>query len=249
MEAKTMSLFWVSLNAIDERELDGNHLVVTCKVSNLSKQVTSHALMDGSATDYAFIDKDFVATNNFPLYTLEYPRTIEVIDGRPISSGEVTHLPKVELSINGHTELLPAFVTTLGRYPIVLVQSWLRKHDVSIRFATNTVIFDSKYCLDHCMDRATQTKGISIETPDSNKIAVISAAAFKRTVRRKKGAGNTVFKLSIYDIDQALSQKKTDDAMKLREHVPADYHEFARCFRKYQRMSHRHTAFTPTGSR
>lgn len=217
----------MSLSSVEERELDGNHLVVTCKVSNSSNTIMSHALIDCGATGYAFIDKDFVATNKFPLYPLKQPHAIEVIDGRPISSGEVTHMTKVELVINGHVETLPAFITSLGCYPLVLEQPWLRKHDVSIRFATDTLTFDSQYCLTHCTEKAVQAKGISIEIPDRHKIAMISAASFRRVAKRKEGFS---FRLSIYDIDQALTRKVQDDEAKIKEFVPEIYHDFAPLF-------------------
>ena len=101
---------------IEERELEGNHLVVACKI-NL---IPSHALIDCGATGYAFVDKDFATTHSLPPYPLKQHRAIEVIDGRTISSGDVTHMTKVSLNIKGHIEELPAFITSLGHYPIVL---------------------------------------------------------------------------------------------------------------------------------
>ena len=227
-----MSMF-TSLCAVEESELDGNHLVITCKISVNDSSITSHALIDCGATGFAFIDKDFAATHDLPLYPLHHPRTIEVIDGRPISSGKVIHMTKVRLTINGHKEELPAFITTLGRYPIVLRKPWLKKHDVSIRFATDTVAFDSDYCLSHCVNSAVKVKGISIDTPNCSSIAMISAAAFRRTTKRKD---NFAFKLSVYDIDQALvsrgplDEDNTDEEARIKRLIPKEYHGFAPLF-------------------
>ena len=198
----------ISLCAVEENELEGNHLVVTCSInSSPNNTISSHALIDCGATGYAFIDKDFAATNSLLLCPLKQPRIIEVIDGRQISSGDVTHMTKVTLAINGHKEELPAFITSLGHYPIVLGKPWLRKHDVSIRFATDTVIFDSSYCFNHCTEKAVHVKGISIQAPGNDndkRIATISAAAFRRVTRKKD---NFAFMLSIYEIDNALTIK------------------------------------------
>ena len=171
-------VFHVSVSAIiEEKELEGNHLVVACKINSIS----SHAFIDCGATSYAFINKDFATTHSLPLYPLKQHRVIEVIDGRTISSGSVTHMTKVGLDIKGHIEELPAFITLLGHYPMVLGKPWLRKHDVSIRFSNDSVTFDSEYCLNHCTEKAVQTKGISIDTPErTTNIAMISAAAFRR---------------------------------------------------------------------
>ena len=60
----------------------------------------------------------------------------------------------INLYINGHEERLPAFITHLGHYPVMLGKPRLKRHNVSIQFTTNTVIFDSTYCLSNCTDRA-----------------------------------------------------------------------------------------------
>src|SRR5258706_3814548 len=103
---------------------------------------------------------------HLPRYRLKTKRELEVIDGRLIKSGNITHMTKVNLFINGHEERLPAFITHLGHYPLVLGKPWLKRHDVSIRFATDTIIFDSAYCLNNCTERAVQIKGITIDPPE-----------------------------------------------------------------------------------
>lgn len=115
----SLLLFRVSMGTVEETELDGNHLVVLCKINN---SIMSHALIECSATGYVFIDQEFIATKYFLLYPLKQPRIIEVIDGYPIASREVTHLTKIRFTINGHTEELPAFIISLDYYPIVLGQ-------------------------------------------------------------------------------------------------------------------------------
>ena len=63
--------------------------------------------------------------------------------------------------------------------------------------------FDSEYCLNHCTEKAIQTKGITIDVPERvTNIAMISAAAFRRVARK-----NLTFKLSIHNIDTALAVK------------------------------------------
>src|SRR5690606_40916917 len=68
--------------------LDGLHMVVRCEISHDNKSVSAHALIDCGATGFAFVDKDFASQHNLPLFPLREPRALEVIDGRPISSGE-----------------------------------------------------------------------------------------------------------------------------------------------------------------
>jgi hypothetical protein len=117
---------------IDEGSMDGKHLVVTCSLSDRENKIPTKSPIDCGATGFSFIDENFVRQHNLPMFKLRVPHTLEVIDGRPISSGEITHIVKVGFTIGQHHETLPAFVTTLGHYPLVLGIPWLRHHDVSI---------------------------------------------------------------------------------------------------------------------
>lgn len=67
------------------------------------------------------------------------------------------------IHINGHEESIPMFVTQLGRYSVGLRLPWLRGHDVNLKFAENTLICDSNFCLrQYILTQATAINGISI---------------------------------------------------------------------------------------
>lgn len=215
---------------IEEKEMDERHLVVACSIEDSHHTIRTHALIDCGATGYAFIDEEFARHHNFPLYALNTPRVIEVIDGRPIMSGEVKYITKLKLVIDKHVEEIPLFVTHLGHYPIVLGIPWLRRHDVSIRWSTNSITFDSDYCLHHCTDIAASTKGISIDIPDRpNSICSISAVSFRRLTRKRQNY-DQCFKLSLYEINQVLSNKENTEEESIRKLVPSDYHDFLPLF-------------------
>ena len=126
-------------------------MIVTCTLQDNTKVSSSYALIDCGATGYAFIDEEFARYNNFSLFKLVTPRFLVVIVGHPVESGAITHITKLRLSIRGHQEDIPMFVTKLGRYPIVLGIPWLCRHDVVLRFARDQIIFDSGYCLRNCL--------------------------------------------------------------------------------------------------
>jgi hypothetical protein len=126
--------------------LEEGHLVLEC---TLNKNTPSHALIDCGPTGKSFIDENFARQHQWDLIPLHEPRVLEVIDGRRISSGTITHVVKMPFSIGDHSEELIAFVTNLGHYPLVLGIPWLRHHDVSIRFSTNTITLDSPACMGH----------------------------------------------------------------------------------------------------
>jgi predicted aspartyl protease len=179
--------------------MDGKHLVVTCTLSLNGKEIPNHALIDCGATGYAFIDQDFAHRHELPLRPLKTPRALEVIDGRKISSGDITRLAEAHLSIHEHREKLPIFVTKLGHYPIVLGIPWLKQHDVAICFASNLVTFGSQYCLAYCNDRAVTVRGTSEEPPESLptnaapiSIAMIGPAPLVRQAKRNRLRVNAI---------------------------------------------------------
>ena len=126
-----------------ENKLDGHHLIVKCKLVDSHRKLDSHALIDCGASGFSFVDRDIVRQYNLPLTLLKNPRRLEVIDGRPIDSGDITHIVKIGLNINGHFENLSAYVTKLGHYPLVLGIPWLHHHNPAINWEKYTIDFVS----------------------------------------------------------------------------------------------------------
>ena len=180
-----------------------------------------------------FIKKSYIYYYNLPLFPLKTPRSLEVIDGRPIESGDITHMTRLRLDIDQHTEEIPMFVTKLGHYPIVIGIPWLKRHDVAIRFATNTVTFDSDFCLHHCVEAATTTKGISIPIPEHQPhwIAMMAASTFCRQVKKHN---LYVFSATVHEIDQAINPEKplNMEPDNITALVPPEYHHYLPLFNK-----------------
>jgi len=146
--------------------MEGKHLVITCTLTVNTQEIPTHALIDCGATGIAFMDQDFARHHQIPLQELKTKQLVEVIDGRPIVSGEITHVAKVEMMVQDHKEQLPMFVTKSGHYPIVIGIPWLRLHDVAVWFASNTITFGSQYCTTHCHDPPVLVQGVTEEPPE-----------------------------------------------------------------------------------
>jgi hypothetical protein len=121
--------------------MEGKHLVITCSLTVNNQEIPTHALIDCGASGIAFMDQDFTRHHQIPLQELKEKKHVEVIDGRPIESGDITHIARGGIKIQEHREQLPMFITKLGHYPIVLGIPWLQLHDVAVRFASNTGTF------------------------------------------------------------------------------------------------------------
>jgi hypothetical protein len=218
--------------AIEEGSMDGNHLIVTCTLSLNNKEIPTHALIDCGATGCAFIDQDFANHHQLSPHPLKTPRALEVINGRKISSGDITHIFEAQLSFHEHRERLPMFVTKLGHYPIVLGIPWLKQHDVAICFASNLVTFGSQNCLAHCNNRAVTVRGTSEQPPEHLtgnaaplSIAMIGPVPLTQQAKRNRLQINAI---SLYKINKALDKGK--DETKITDIVPQEYHKFLPLF-------------------
>jgi hypothetical protein len=212
--------------------MDGNHLVVPCTLSNCNIKIDTHALVDCSCTGLSFMNEAFACQYNFPCYQLKNPKTVEVIDGHPISSGDITEYVEIQCTIGDHYESLTAYLTSLGHYPLVLGIPWLKKHDVTINFTKNDIQFSSPGCLPHrTMVTPVPVKGLTMER--RNKICAISATTFRRIVNNAyKHYGNVEqFALSLNEINTAL-QEPNDDKPNIESIIPHEYHKYLKIFEK-----------------
>jgi hypothetical protein len=149
-----------------EGSMQGKHLVITCSLTIHDQVIQTHALIDCGATGIAFMDQDFARHHEVPLQDLKEKRQVEVIDGRTMESGDITHLAEVGMIIQDHKERIPMFVKNLGHYPIGLGIPLLGLHDVTDRFASNTVTFGSQYCVGHCQEAPVTVQGVTKEPPE-----------------------------------------------------------------------------------
>ncbi|KAH0606496.1 uncharacterized protein H6S33_003330 [Morchella sextelata] len=202
----------------EEDKLDGDHFVASCKIVNNKIPIQTYALIDTGCSGFAFIDETFACHNNLPFLPLKSPRTLEVIDGQPTSSGQITHLCYLPLSIDSHHESIPFFVTKLGSYPLVLGIPWLQLHDATLRFKDNSILFDSEYCKRKCNSPAIPVPIRGITPPP--RFHLISSAALCCFARRDK---LQIFSTTIKEIDQAMGEPLKKD---WRNRVPTRYKRF-----------------------
>ena len=89
-----LSVSALSSAPLDKTRLEGNHLLVKSLLSTPGLPTEVYALVDCGASHFAFIDEDFTCQHNLSLYELKTPQALEVIDGHPILSGDITHIVK-----------------------------------------------------------------------------------------------------------------------------------------------------------
>ena len=110
----------VSKVEVLEESMEGKHLVIICTLTVNNQEIPTYALIDCGATGNAFMDEDFARHHQIPLQDLKEKRQVEVINGRPIQSGDMTRIAQMGIMIQDDMEQLPMAVMKLGHDPIVL---------------------------------------------------------------------------------------------------------------------------------
>src|SRR5258708_33424809 len=110
-------------DSVEERNKNkspqARYIEITCEVGQEDIKVQTKAMIDSGATS-CFIDKDFCRNMGFTLIQKRKPITVQVIDGREISSGAITHEARLRLITADRTEEAIFDVTRLGHNSLVL---------------------------------------------------------------------------------------------------------------------------------
>jgi len=95
------------------------------------------ALLDSGASA-CFIEKDFAECHKLPLVTKKCPVSVEVIDGRPLVSGDVTQETKaLDIYIDKHQSTVVFSVIKSPSNPVILGLSWLDRYNPDIDWKKN----------------------------------------------------------------------------------------------------------------
>ena len=93
------------------------------------KNYRAFALLDSGASA-CFLDEEFVKSRRIPLVQKPKPVHVEVIDGRPLSSGDVTHETRpIKVTIDGHDSYIAFNIIRSPSNPVILGLSWLEKYN------------------------------------------------------------------------------------------------------------------------
>ena len=117
-----------------------------------SKKTLSNpiAIVNWGATAL-FIDFLFAQLHKLKFISMQHFYNFTIIDGKIVFSGAITHTIRIVFALRAHRKVIELFVIRLSQYLVVLGLQWLWKHDLYICFKNNTITFDSKRCLDHCI--------------------------------------------------------------------------------------------------
>ena len=150
-----------------------------------------------------FINKDFVMKYSLELIVNAYPTYVEVIDGRPLASGNVMEIIQpLEVILGDQVSHVVFNIIQCLANPMVLGPPWFELHDLDVDWG-----------LWRIFSKLNKKKTKSIQP------LVLGARAFAREAKK-----NVAF--AIYAISMDISTKKST------QEISMQYHDFKNVFKK-----------------
>lgn len=129
---------------------DGQQLDFECAIRGLEmKWIKAHTLTDTGASATGFVSSAFIKQHHLPVVRLAQPRKLKLADDHlaPL----ITHCAQVYFRLGEHYDEIWCFVTSLGKFDLILGMPWLEQHDPKLSFRGRTLTFDSDFCTSRCL--------------------------------------------------------------------------------------------------
>jgi len=114
-------------------------LTLSCFVN---EDFPATCMVDSGASSQ-FIGLDFALNLNLPLAPKQKPEDLVLADGARSIVGQIIHTCTWKLAIDQHMEELTFQVTKLASWKLIMGKPWLRHHNPTINWVTNTIVFFS----------------------------------------------------------------------------------------------------------
>src|SRR5260221_132299 len=103
------------------------------------KQIDARALLDSGA-EGIYCNAEFIQRNKLPLKNLDHPIYPKNVDGSLNCQGAIRHATILHMEMGEtHREYAEFLVTNTGDHDMLLGTDWLKAHNPSVNWATNTV--------------------------------------------------------------------------------------------------------------
>jgi len=122
------------------------------------------ALLDCGASGWGYLHHDWVTEHNIPTIALPYPIPVYNADGTLNTSGSITHVADLVMTIGDHIEMLTFAVTNTGSSEAILGYSWLHFHNPHVSWRTGKTCFVD--CPSTCGSTPTNKRFYPTSIPD-----------------------------------------------------------------------------------
>jgi transposase InsO family protein len=197
--------------------MDRDPFLVSVRVNGIAYAST---LLDLGCLSYGTVSQRFARQNCLPRIKIP-PRTLESIDSKTYHAiSEVTY---VSIDLEGHAQqrIFLYVIPNQLSYDIILGKPWMEDEDVVISPRKARIHIRSsgtRVWSENFRDRL-------IPNINCSQINASTFVAYAQRSRREKSI--QMFKISLQDIEKALSQKKTND---FYSKLPTQYQEFLSLF-------------------
>ena len=113
---------------------------VGLKLIDTHQMVDVDALLDSSATG-VFMDEKFAEHNGIAMWKLNKPIHVYNVDGTLNQGGFITHETSMMLSHKEHCKKAVFEACDLRKSNIIIDYTWLKKHNLGIKWKTGDVQF------------------------------------------------------------------------------------------------------------
>ncbi len=110
-----------------------------------TQALSIQGLLDSGCTSSA-INRTFVEKHRLETRKAIVPIPVYNADGTRNAGGDITEYVEMRMTIKGHTERIDLAVTNLGKKDIYLGHDWLKRHNPSVNWKTQSLLFGRCTC-------------------------------------------------------------------------------------------------------
>ncbi len=132
---------------VHSQESSKNNFLVDIILNPITgtKTLSTKGLLDSGCTSSA-INQSFIKKHHLETHKINVPIPVYNADGTRNASGDITEYIETRMTIKGHVEHIDLTVTNLGKKDIYLGHDWLKRHNPSVNWKTQSILFGRCSC-------------------------------------------------------------------------------------------------------
>ncbi len=186
-----------------------------------TKTLSTKGLLDSGCTSSA-INQSFVEKHDLPTRKINVLIPIYNADGTCNAGGDITEYVETRMMIKGHAEHIDLAVTNLGKKDIYLGHDWLKCHNPSVNWKTQSILFGRCSC-------AGNTFSLPDADPDDKWDEELEEGDMIIAIRMEE---ELVIRAVHHANDLAAAANAEKPKKSFAEMVPKHYHSFRDLFSK-----------------
>ncbi len=132
---------------IQAHESSTNNFLIDIVLNPITgtKTLSTKGLLDSGCTASA-INRNFIEKHRLEVRKISVPIPVYNADGTRNAGGDITEYVETCMTIKGHAERIDLAVTNLGGKDVYLGHDWLKRHNPSVNWKTQSILFGRCAC-------------------------------------------------------------------------------------------------------